>query len=467
MLRILSNWKASTNRLLRDLEEAPSGPRFRFVRWVVIPLLILAVLTAFGRFTGFDLGAEKAIYRAGGNSWSFGESGFWKFLYNNGSALAAVSVILSFVGFLLSWSTERFRKWRRAFLFAPLFLMISSGVIVNGILKEHWGRPRPKQLLVFGGHQEFEPVLTYDPSSKGKSFPCGHATTGFFFLGGFFLLRRHRKGLARGFLAFGLIFGVLMGLARMTQGGHFFTDVVWTGAICWFTAMGLYYALKLDRSLIGRYSDKPMPFWLKITTFVLGAGMIAGILLASPYRDKRDLFIVDEFAKSGNLDLNMVFAVGNVTIEKGEKFKITGEAWGHGVPTSFIKEYFVVDKVSAASRVVYAEDISGWFRELESNLEVRVPWQRLRKLLIRTGDASVELNVPVFVGERALWVGKGNADLKVLLHGQAIELKSGDSAKLKNLDGTDYHGDGDKTKGAIILEITDDFEGNIVISSVE
>ncbi len=461
VLSLVSGVKERFDHLLKDLEGKPEGPRFRFFRWVLVPLLVLAVLTAFGRFTGFDLGAAKASYLAGGNSWSFGEIGFWQFLYHYGTLPAMVVIVLAAVGYALSWSMDRFRKWRRVFLFVVLSFAISSGVITNLILKEYWGRPRPRQLLVMGGHQQFEPVLTYDPSSKGKSFPCGHATAGFFFVGGFFLLRRRRRDLAWGALISGLIFGTLIGLARMVQGGHFFTDVVWAGGVCWFSAMGVFYALKLDQSLTGHVSKKPMPIWLKIVSVLVGIGLITGILLGAPYRDNRDLFIVDDFAKSGQLDVNVTFVVGDVEIRDAEKLRITGKAWGHGVPTSDIGEYFQVVKREQVPLVVYFERMNGWFMELEAEVIAEIPWHRLRILTVAPGDADVHIDVPEFEGTRTLQIGPGITDISMTVQGQKIQLKKGKPEQLKFPTGTGYQGD--ESKGMLLLEIADDFTGMIEI----
>ncbi len=459
---ILSGIKERFNRFLQDLEEPPTGPRFRFVAWVLVPLLVLIALTAFGRFTGFDLGTAKAIYLAGGNSWAFGEIGFWQFFYHYGTLPATVVIVLAAVGYALSWSMERFRRWRRVFLFVVLSFALSSGVITNLVLKEYWGRPRPRQLLVTGGHQQFEDVLTFDPLSKGKSFPCGHATAGFFFVGGFFLLRHRRRDLALGVLIFGLIFGGLIGLARMVQGGHFFTDVVWSCAICWFSAMGVFYALKLDRHLTGHVSKKPMPIWLKIVSALVAIGLVVGILLGAPYREKRDLFIVDDFAKSGPLTVHLTFAVGEIQIRPGEKLHITGKAWGHGVPTSDIGEYFVVEKRVKDSLVVYYEEVNGRFTELEAEVIADIPWPRLKMLTVSPGDADVHLTVPEFEGTKVLQIGKGSSNLQLVLSGQKIELKEAKSGRLKFLQGEKEH-QGNESKGLLLLEIADEFEGIVEI----
>jgi len=56
-------------------------------------------------------------------------------------------------------------------------------------------------------------------------------------------------------LAAGLLYGALMGLARMIQGGHFLTDVIWSGILVYLTGLSLYYLFRLDRE--GLPSSRP------------------------------------------------------------------------------------------------------------------------------------------------------------------------------------------------------------------
>ena len=48
-------------------------------------------------------------------------------------------------------------------------------------------------------------------------------------------------------MAGGLFFGVLMSIARITQGGHFLSDTLWAWGMVHLLAVALYYLLKLDR----------------------------------------------------------------------------------------------------------------------------------------------------------------------------------------------------------------------------
>lgn len=141
---------------------------------------------------------------------------------------------------LLSFTFDRFRSWRKPSLLLVFTLSIGAGIIVHAILKDHWGRPRPRQAIEFNGQQEFRPFWKpnfFSQPEPSKSFPCGHCTMGFAFFAFYFLGKRLNKpwvsiiGLS---LAFFL--GTTLGAVRILQGGHFFSDVLISALILWFTA---------------------------------------------------------------------------------------------------------------------------------------------------------------------------------------------------------------------------------------
>jgi hypothetical protein len=58
-----------------------------------------------------------------------------------------------------------------------------------------------------------------------------------------FFLRRQAPRLAIAGGCFGLLYGTLVGMARMVQGAHFATDVLWSLGLIWMTAAVLHYFL--------------------------------------------------------------------------------------------------------------------------------------------------------------------------------------------------------------------------------
>ena len=126
--------------------------------------------------------------------------------------------------------------WRPMGVYLILVLLLGPGLLINGIFKEHFGRPRPNQIRTFGGKLEFKPLGQPGVAHVGKSFPSGHASMGFFWLALFIYLRRSNPKLAKTFLLLGLIHGGAMGFGRMAQGKHFLGDVLWSGAMVYLVS---------------------------------------------------------------------------------------------------------------------------------------------------------------------------------------------------------------------------------------
>lgn len=410
--------------LVADLEAPPSGRRFRPFLEGALPLLIAAALTVLVRLTGFDLEAARWIHRVGGGSWALGDHPFWKSLYQGGTVPAALAVFGALGLYVASWWRHSLVRWRKVFWFLILSGLIGPGVITNAVLKESWGRPRPRELVEFGGRSEFEPVFAYDPSSEGLSFPCGHATMGFFFLVGYFLFRRHRRGLADGFLFGGLVAGGLMGVARMAQGGHFFSDVVWAAVVCWYTPMGLYFAFGLDRGLVRDESAaRILPLRMRVAAGAAGLLMLGGVLLGTPHHERCHYEVLGEFAKSGPLRVRLVLSTGRVEIVPGETFRIRAETDGHGLPTSKISRNFNESKQENGSYLVYSERVSGWFSEVDANLKVELPWSRVRVLEFHTGEAQVLVRLAPSEARPLLKLGSGTGTVELDPAGQGVSLR--------------------------------------------
>ncbi|MDR2624860.1 MAG: phosphatase PAP2 family protein [Zoogloeaceae bacterium] len=128
----------------------------------------------------------------------------------------------------------RGRCWQRRFAYLLVVLLLGPGLVIDVALKDHWGRARPAKIIEFGGSARFSPAL--QPSNqcrKNCSFVSGHASAGFFavslgFLGGAAARRR--------WTLIGLALGSLAGLGRVSQGGHFLSDVVFAFYATWFSA---------------------------------------------------------------------------------------------------------------------------------------------------------------------------------------------------------------------------------------
>ena len=152
----------------------------------------------------------------------------------------SIIVILFLLGSLF---IAKFRiKKRKGIFFVALCLWIGPGLVVNFVFKDHWGRPRPVMVQEFAGEKVFQkPFVISNQCGKNCSFVCGDASMGFWLFAFMPLLATRRKKL----LAFSaaIIAGGGLGLMRMAQGGHFFSDVVFCGIFVYICTWAVYWVM--------------------------------------------------------------------------------------------------------------------------------------------------------------------------------------------------------------------------------
>jgi lipid A 4'-phosphatase len=115
----------------------------------------------------------------------------------------------------------------RAIVFLIATLALAPGLLVNVVLKDHWGRARPIDVTQFGGDQRF--VAWWDPRGdcpNNCSFVSGDVSGAFWTLAPAALAPPPWRALSFGAA---LALGTGMAAVRVMAGGHFLTDVVFSG----------------------------------------------------------------------------------------------------------------------------------------------------------------------------------------------------------------------------------------------
>lgn len=211
-----------------------------------IPVSILLLFTLAAWFFDADLQIARLIY-VKNEQWPGVNNLPWTFLYDYAAYPAFLMAGVSFVVLVLGFFIHSIKRYRGQAVFLILLLALGPGLVVNVLFKDNLGRARPHEIKEFGGKYEFSQVWQAGETGRNSSFPSGHASAAFYLIAPWFLLRRKNLPLAITWLIGGLAFGFLIGTARIMQGGHFLTDVVWAGGFVYLTGEILAILLKPDQ----------------------------------------------------------------------------------------------------------------------------------------------------------------------------------------------------------------------------
>lgn len=199
-----------------------------------IPIGGAALVVVLSVVPELDLQVSRAFYREGEGFYLNTHPILQGIKYGTLWAMRVVDAMLV-VAAALAWL--RPGGWlahhRKHITYLMLAAMLGPGLIVNGLLKENWGRARPNDVQEFGGTQSFTPALV--PAKQcdhNCSFSSGHAAAGFYLLSFMYLGRAWY----RRWLLIGLVAGLTLSAARVMQGGHFLSDVIASGLITWGSA---------------------------------------------------------------------------------------------------------------------------------------------------------------------------------------------------------------------------------------
>jgi lipid A 4'-phosphatase len=148
---------------------------------------------------------------------------------------------LYFIGALVTialgrrWPQRVPFRWRRRAASLALVSGLGSWLLINVLLKEHWGRARPREVaeLVAGMPHHFSAALVpTDQCFHNCSFTSGHAASGFVIMA---VGLMGSAATRRRWLAIGLAVGALASAGRVVQGAHFLSDTLFAGVAIWAT----------------------------------------------------------------------------------------------------------------------------------------------------------------------------------------------------------------------------------------
>ena len=207
-----------------------------FVKTYAKPLFGLLVCVLFFLvFPTVDLQVTDYFYDPATQTFPANQSWLVKWIYVYTPEINKLVTLCAMVVFLVTvFRPHRLSpRWKNSVIAWLLLITLGVGFLVDWVLKDHVGRPHPYQTLPYNGPNTFVPVFHYQPlCEENCSFVSGHAAGGFAWMAwGMWRSRRVRQR----WVWVGVAAGSVIGATRIMQGGHFLSDIVFSGWFIWLT----------------------------------------------------------------------------------------------------------------------------------------------------------------------------------------------------------------------------------------
>ncbi|MDY7031385.1 MAG: phosphatase PAP2 family protein [Thermodesulfobacteriota bacterium] len=304
----------------------------------------------------------------------------WSLIYHYGTIPGLLLTLIALIGWSISLIKPKFRHIHRVMLVVILTAVIGSGIIVNGILKNYWGHPRPRQVQEFGGEWEYHSVSKPGVPGKGKGFPCGHCTMGFLFCTLIFF-RRYSVWFAYGGFFFGIAWGTVISFTRVVQGAHFPSSALWSLGIVMMVAVALYYLVlqvpkksennvkgisRLNKRLIG------------IVILIAGIAICIGFMLHRPFY-KTHVKHIKPAPKTHTVFIETNADIGKLTTRYSSEVspRIIMDAWGFSWTNVSHKMKLKRRYENGKLHILIDVKKGGYFAELTHELVLYLP-EKLR-----------------------------------------------------------------------------------------
>lgn len=215
----------------------------------------LAISLLFVAFPGIDLGVSRLFYDGG---FFMANQAWTRLLHASVTWFVAGSLGAAGAAWLFNRLAARnlggIDGRRVAYLF--LVLLFGAGFIVNGMLKDGFGRARPRDVVEFGGAQTFTPAYAISSAcDRNCSFSSGDSAGAFFSLAVAAALGRRRRAA----VAAAAGYGILVSAARIASGAHYLSDTIASFFVMLAVADALYYRMFVFERVPAAPTPVPVP----------------------------------------------------------------------------------------------------------------------------------------------------------------------------------------------------------------
>lgn len=377
---------------------------------LLLTAAVFGIATIPFYFFKIDLSVQSFLY-GGGHSWKYAAFPAAVLLYKYGAVPGLIAAVAASVVFALGFAYVGMLKYRKISIIVLLTMALGPGLFVNVLFKNYFGRPRPRDAAEFGGKWQYKLPLVPGKPGQGHSFPSGHASMGFVFLALYVYYRDKNKAASYCWLAGSSVFGAAIGAARMAQGGHFLSDVMWAAGITLITAEAVNSYVLPAIGVQGETKSKTRAF--SILAVLCGAAVLF-FMMSTPYYQEKTFKI-----QAGGLPFKFTADRGDVVFEKAgvNTVIVKTQIHGFGMPGSRVLSDTKGDNG-------FVSPVKGFFTELKAEYTVLLPDSAgPSEIDAAIGKGEITANVPGYVNGLSLYSGSG--DIRA-----AVEMKKAGSISI-------------------------------------
>jgi len=208
------------------------------------------------------------------------------------------------------------------------------------------------------------------------------------------LLRRSHRRAAFTALAASIGMGLAMGVARMAAGGHFASDVLWSGYLVFLVNWLLYYfVLRIPQIEDGRPVRRTLAVHpgLRIAAgLIMGAGLLYALLLTLPL-DEELRFAVRREQAAGPHAVSIVAdhadVIATLVRQADPVLHLEGHVHGLGLPGNRVESAGTWD--AGPGMIRYSLRHVGIFTARDTHINVSIEAAALTNLVVRLGTGNI------------------------------------------------------------------------------
>lgn len=383
---------------------------------LVVLLIIALVVTLVFWNSNLDIQVSQHFYHPENpqQEWPVQYHAPWYQLYLYGGLISIIITFLAYLVIAVPAFIKSFHRYQIYGVFLLLVMLLGPGVLVNGIFKDNWGRPRPRDVVQLGGEYQYVPPGKIADTGQ-KSFPCGHCSVGFTLTALYLVFRRINMYLALVGLVIGLVSGGALGYARVSAGGHFLSDVIWSFLITFSSAWLLYYFLlnipfrEKQRQLDVKHATEWMatrPILKKTLLTIVGLVILLGGLVSTPldreYTETVPVTATDDYVILTSVDMS------DIVLERSSDnlIHIYTRIKGFGFPFNQVDYQFISKDHTLALNLKRI----GTYTEYRSKLRLQLPESGIDRLsiVLKKGDVYIKKDFPLPTNEIDIKLNSGN-----------------------------------------------------------